>query len=123
MLSVEIVDQGDDLEQRGLSRGIITESMYSLRLRPGIVGDLQVDQIKPKHLRAFWEGMRWWLANVTVKPKCRHLSVVETIAKWKEENMPVPSLHMRKKRRQRLGVFFNALVSMSCVFVSFLLHA
>lgn len=113
LLSVEMVDQGDDLEQRELSRDIITESMHSLRLRLGIVGDLQVDQIKPKHLWAFWGGVRWWLANATVKPKYRHLSVVETIAKWKEEKVPVPSLHTRNKRRQRLGVFFNALVSMS----------
>ncbi|GAA4795900.1 site-specific integrase [Lysobacter hankyongensis] len=115
LLSVEIANHVADLEQRELSPDTITESKHSLRLLLGIVGDLPVDQIKAKHLRAFWEGVRWWPALATVKPKYRRLSVAETIAKGKEENVPVPSRHTRNKHRQRLSVFFNALVNMDVI--------
>jgi integrase len=115
LLSTEIANHVADLEQRELSRDTITESKHSLRLLLGIVGDLPVDQIKAKHLRAFWEGVRWWPANATVKPQYRRLSVAETIAKGKEENVPVPSRHTRNKHRQRLSVFFNALVNMDVI--------
>lgn len=57
--SEEIANHLADLERRQLSPDTITESKHSLRLLIGIMGDLPVDQIKAKHLRAsFWEGAR-----------------------------------------------------------------
>jgi integrase len=115
LLSMEIANHVADLERRQLSPDTITESKHSLRLLLGIVGDLPVDQIKAKHLRAFWEGVRWWPANATVKPQYRRLSVAETIAKGKEEDVPAPSRHTLNKHRQRLSVFFTALVDLELI--------
>lgn len=118
LLSAEIANHVADLERRQLSPDTITESKHSLRLLLGIVGDLPVDQIKAKHLRAFWDGVRWWPANATVKPKYRRLSVAETIAKGKEEDVPAPSPHTLNKHRQRLSVFFTGLVDTDLIMKS-----
>jgi integrase len=110
LLSAEISNHIADLERRQLAPDTITESKHSLRLLLGIVGDLPVDQIKAKHIRAFWDGVRWWPANATVKPAYRRLSVAETIAKGRQEGVPAPSPHTLNKHRQRLSVFFTGLV-------------
>ncbi|MCC7247806.1 MAG: site-specific integrase, partial [Lysobacter sp.] len=114
-LSEEIANHIVDLERRQLSPDTITESKHSLRLLLGIAGDLPVDQIKAKHIRAFWGGVRWWPANATVKPAYRRLSVTETIAKGRENGVPAPSPHTLNKHRQRLSVFFTALVNLDVI--------
>ena len=115
LLSAEIANHIADLERRQLSPDTITESKHSLRLLLGIVGDLPVDQIKAKHIRAFWEGVRWWPANATVKPAYRRLSVPETIEKGRQDDVPAPSQHTLNKHRQRLSVFFTALANMEVI--------
>ncbi len=109
-LSEEIAAHIADLERRKLATDTITESKHTLRLLLAITDDLPVDQIKVSHIRAFWEGVRWWPANATVKPAYKGLSVLEIIAKGKADNSPAPSAHTLNKHRQRLSVFFTGLV-------------
>ncbi len=110
LLSEEIASHVADLERRKLSRDTITESKHSLRILLGVVGDKPVGEIKRPEIRAFWEAVRYWPANATVKPQYRDLSVPEIVKKGKAEDVPAPSAHTLNKHSQRLGVFFNALV-------------
>lgn len=115
LLSAEIANHIADLERRQLSRDTITESKHALRLLIGIVGDMPIDQVKAKHIRAFWEGVRWWPANASVKPAYRRLSVQEVIANGREKGIPAPSDHTFNKHHQRLSVFFTALEGMDII--------
>lgn len=110
LLSEEIASHVADLERRKLSRDTITESKHSLRILLGVVEDKPVGEIKRPEIRAFWEAVRYWPANATVKPQYRDLSVAEIVKKGKAEDVPAPSAHTLNKHSQRLGVFFNALV-------------
>lgn len=110
LLSAEIANHLADLERRQLATDTITESRHTLRILQGVVGDVPVDQIKATQIRAFWDGVRWWPANATVKPAYRGLSVPQIIERGKAEGVPMPSAHTLNKHRQRLGVFFTALV-------------
>lgn len=109
-LSAEIAHHISDLERRKLSPDTITESKHSLRILLGVLGDIPVAQIKAAQIRTFWDAVRWWPANATVKPQYRDLSVPDIVARGKAEQVPVPSAHTLNKHRQRLSVFFNGLV-------------
>lgn len=109
LLSLEITNHISDLERRRLSSDTITESKHSLRILVGVIGDMPVNHIKATHIRSFWEGVRWWPANATVKPAFRDLSVQAIIEKGKGLGIPMPSPHTLNKHRQRLNVFFKAL--------------
>jgi integrase len=110
-LAAEIAHHLSDLERRMLSSDTITESKHSLRILLGVLGDLPVAQIKAAQIRTFWDAVRWWPANATVKPQYRDLSVPDIVACGKAELVPVPSAHTLNKHRQRLSVFFNGLVA------------
>lgn len=118
LLSVEIANHLADLERRQLATDTITESRHTLRILQGVIGDVPVDQIKAAQIRAFWDGVRWWPANATVKPAYRGLSVPEIIERGKAEGVPMPSAHTLNKHRQRLGVFFTALVDTDLILKS-----
>ncbi len=110
LLSVATKDHIADLQRRKLSPDTITESKHTLRVLMGITGDIPVAQIKAPQIRAFWDGVRWWPANATVKPAHRDLSVLQIIERGKAEDVPIPSAHTMNKHRQRLSVFFTSLV-------------
>ncbi len=110
LLSDEIAHHVADLERRKLAPDTITESKHSLRILLGVVGDRPVAEIKREQLRAFWDAIRWWPANATVKPRYRGLSIPEIVAQGRVDQVPAPSDHTLNKHAQRLGVFFNALV-------------
>jgi integrase len=110
LLSEEIANHIADLEQRQLAPDTITESRHSLRLLLGVVGDRPVSEIKRSEIRVFWDAVRWWPANASVKPRYRDLSVQDIVEKGRAEGVPAPSKHTINKHRQRLGVFFNSLV-------------
>lgn len=110
LLSVEIERHISTLQERRLAKDTITESKHALRLLLGVVGDMPVGQIKRDQIRAFWEAVRWWPANASVKPQYRDLTVMEIVAKGQAEGVAAPSEYTISKHRQRLGVFFNSLV-------------
>ncbi|WP_082648327.1 site-specific integrase [Lysobacter capsici] len=110
LLSAEIANHIADLERRKLSPDTITESKHTLRLFLALAGDVPIDKIKAPHIRFFWNGVRWWPANATVKPAYKGLSIHEIIERGKAEDVPAPSTHTLNKHRQRLSVFFNGLV-------------
>lgn len=110
LLSAEIEGHIEDLKGRRLATDTITESKHSLRLLLGIVGDVPVDQIKAPQIRKFWEGVRWWPSNASVMPRYKGLSVAEIIERGRKEDVPMPSAHTMNKHRQRLSVFFTALI-------------
>lgn len=109
-LSQAITDHVADLTRRRLAQDTITESKHSLRLLLGISGDIALGKVQAPQIRAFWDAVRWWPANATVKPEYRGLSVLEIVERGKAENVPDPSVHTYNKHQQRLGVFFNGLV-------------
>lgn len=110
MLSVEIERHIKALKERRLAKDTVTESKHALRLLLGVVGDVPVGQIKRDQIRAFWEAVRWWPANASVKPQYRGLTVIEIVAQGEAEDVVPPSSYTISKHRQRLGVFFNSLV-------------
>lgn len=110
MLSDEIQSHFSDLERRRLAPDTITESKHTLRIFLATTGDIPVRDIKATHARAFLDAVRWWPERATVRPKYRHLSVLEIIEAGKQDNVPVPSTHTLNKHHQRLGAFLNALV-------------
>lgn len=110
LLSQEIEAHLTDLKRRQLAPDTITESRHTLRILLGVAGDRPVAEIKRPEIRAFWDAVRSWPANATVKPQYRDLSVSEIVAKGKAEGVPEPSKHTLNKHHQRLGVFFNSLV-------------
>lgn len=118
LLSVEIANHIADLERRQLATDTITESKHSLRLLLGIVGDVQVDQIKAPQIRKFWDGVRWWPAKASVVRRYRGLSVPEIIEKGRKDDVPMPSRHTMNKHRQRLSVFFTGLIGSDLIIKS-----
>ncbi len=110
MLSVEIKRHIKALKTRRLAKDTITESKHALRLLLGVVGDVPVGQIKRDQILAFWDAVRWWPANASVKPQYRDLTVMEIVAQVQAEDVAPPSDYTISKHRQRLGVFFNSLV-------------
>ncbi|MFZ2754600.1 MAG: site-specific integrase [Lysobacteraceae bacterium] len=110
LLSVEIERHISALKERRLAKDTITESKHALRLLLGVVGDVPVGQIKRDQIRAFWEAVRWWPANASVKPQYRDLTVMEIVAQGQAEDVAPPSDYTISKHRQRLGVFFSSLV-------------
>ena len=110
LLSFEIERHMLDLKARKISKDTITESRHSLRLLLGVLGDVPVGQVRRNEIQQFWEAVRWWPANATVKPQYRDLPVKEIVAKGEAEGVEPPSDYTIAKHRQRLGVFFNALV-------------
>lgn len=110
LLSEEIANHLADLERRNLGPETITESRHTLRILLEVAGDVPVSQITRNHIRAFREAIRWWPRYATTKPQYRGLSFQEIIECGRAEQVPPPAKHTRNKHRQRLGVFFNALV-------------
>ncbi|MES2670646.1 MAG: site-specific integrase [Pseudomonadota bacterium] len=112
LLSEEIANHLNDLERRQLAADTITESKHTLRIFAAVVGNLPVWEIKATHVRAFLDAVRWWPERATIRPKYRHMSVLEIIDVGKRENVPAPSKHTLNKHNQRLGVFLNGLVAL-----------
>nr|WP_255699027.1 site-specific integrase [Luteimonas sp. Y-2-2-4F] len=112
LLSDEIQNHLADLERRQLSPDTITESKHTLRIFLATTGDIPVREIKATHVRAFLDAVRWWPERATVRPKYRHLSVLEIIEAGKRDQVPMPSRHTLNKHHQRLGAFLNALVGL-----------
>lgn len=79
LLSEEIQSHLADLERRHLAPDTITESKHTLRIFLATTGDIPVREIKATHARAFLDAVRWWPERATVRPKYRHVSVLEII--------------------------------------------
>lgn len=62
------------------------------------------------HVRAFFEGVRYWPSNATKRPAYRDLSVPEVIKLAKKNQEPEPAAWTMAKHRQRLSVFLVSLV-------------
>ncbi len=89
LLSEEIANRIADLEQRQHAPDTITVSRHCLRRLLGVAGDHPVSEIKPAELRAFWDAVRWWRTNASVKPQYRDFSVQEIVEMGRAEGVPV----------------------------------
>lgn len=110
LLSEEIANHLADLKHRNLVPDTITESRHTLRILLEVAGDVPVSQITRNHIRAFREAIRWWPRYATTKPQYRNLTFQEILERGRAEQVPPPAKHTWNKHRQRLNVFFNALV-------------
>lgn len=115
LLSVEIGAHLADLERAKLGRETITESKLTLRILLGVIGDMPVDEIDRDHIRAFWDGVKFWPPYATTSPRYRGLSVLEIIEIGRREQAAVLSDSVFEKHRQRLAVFFNALIDAKAI--------
>ena len=111
-LSKAIADHLGDLERARLNQKTIIESRHTLRLFAGIlVDDLHVNRLTQDHVRAFFDGVRWWPSNATKRKPYKDKSVPEVIALAKANQEPEPAAYTVAKHRQRLSVFFVSLVN------------
>ncbi len=115
LLSAEIANHIDDLNRRRLAADTLTESKHTLRIFQATTGDIPVRDIKPTHIRAFLDAIRWWPERASIKPKYRGMTVLQIIAAGKKANVPQPSRHTLNKHHQRLGVFLNDLVNLDLI--------
>lgn len=111
MLSKAMVDHLRDLAGARLHQKTVLESRHTLRLFAGILGkDVPVASLTQDHVRAFFEGVRYWPSNATKRPAYRDLSVPEVIKLAKKNEEPEPAAWTMAKHRQRLSVFLVSLV-------------
>lgn len=111
MLSKAMVDHLRDLAGARLHQKTVLESRHTLRLFAGIIGkDVPVASLSQDHVRAFFEGVRYWPSNATKRPAYRDLSVPEVIKLAKKNEEPEPAAWTMAKHRQRLSVFLVSLV-------------
>ncbi|MEN5291161.1 site-specific integrase [Stenotrophomonas lactitubi] len=111
MLSKVIEDHLGDLGRARLHPKTVLESRHTLRLFAGIVGDdIPVAALSQDHVRAFFDGVRWWPSNATKRPTYRDLSVQQAIELAKTNQEPEPAAWTIAKHRQRLSVFFASLL-------------
>ena len=111
-LSKAIANHLGDLERARLNQKTIIESRHTLRIFAGILSDdLQVNQLTQDHVRAFFEGVRWWPSNATKRKPYKDKSVPNIIALAKANREPEPAAYTVAKHRQRLSVFFVSLVN------------
>lgn len=111
-LSKAIADHLGDLERARLNQKTIIESRHTLRLFAGIlVDDLHVNRLTQDHVRAFFDGVRWWPSNATKRKPYKDQSILTVIALAKANKEPEPAAYTLAKHRQRLSVFFVSLVN------------
>ncbi len=111
MLSKAMADHLRDLAGARLHQKTVLESRHTLRLFAGIIGkDVPVASLTQDHVRAFFEGVRYWPSNATKRPTYRDLSVAEVIKLAKKNQEPEPAAWTMAKHRQRLSVFLVSLV-------------
>ncbi len=111
MLSKAMADHLRDLAGARLHQKTVLESRHTLRLFAGIIGkDVPVASLTQDHVRAFFEGVRYWPSNATKRPAYRDLSVPEVIKLAKKNEEPEPAAWTMAKHRQRLSVFLVSLV-------------
>jgi len=111
MLSKAMVDHLSDLAGARLHQKTVLESRHTLRLFAGIIGeDVPVASLTQDHVRAFFDGVRYWPSNATKRPTYRDLSVSEVIKLAKKNQEPEPAAWTIAKHRQRLSVFLVSLV-------------
>lgn len=111
MLSKAISDHLADLTAARLHQKTVLESRHTLRLLAGIIGkDVPVASLTQDHVRAFFDGVRYWPSNATKRPVYRDLSVPEVIKLAKKNQEPEPAAWTMAKHRQRLSVFLVSLV-------------
>lgn len=119
LLSKAIADHLGDLERANLHSKTVLDSRHSLRLFAGLVGDdLPAADLSQDHVRAFFEGVRWWPSNATKRAPYKALGVREVIRLAKANGEPEIAAWTLKKHRERLSVFFNSLVQARIVEVS-----
>lgn len=95
-LSKAIADHLGDLERARLNQQTIIESRHTLRLFAGIlIDDLHVNRLTQDHVRAFFDGVRWWPSNATKREPYRDKSVPEVIALAKANQEPEPAAYGR----------------------------
>lgn len=111
MLSKAMADHLRDLAGARLHQKTVLESRHTLRLFAGIIGeDVPVASLTQAHVRAFFDGVRYWPSNATKRPAYRELSVPEVIKLAKKNQEPEPAAWTMAKHRQRLSVFLVSLV-------------
>ncbi|WDJ97240.1 site-specific integrase [Xanthomonas campestris pv. incanae] len=111
MLSKAMADHLRDLAGARLHQKTVLESRHTLRLFAGIIGkDVPVASLSQEHVRAFFEGVRYWPSNATKRPAYRDLSVPEVIKLAKKNQEAEPAAWTMAKHRQRLSVFLVSLV-------------
>lgn len=111
MLSKAMADHLGDLAGARLHQKTVLESRHTLRLFAGIIGeDVPVASLTQDHVRAFFDGVRYWPSNATKRPVYRDLSVPEVIKLAKKNQEPEPAAWTMAKHRQRLSVFLVSLV-------------
>ncbi|MEF9421229.1 site-specific integrase [Xanthomonas citri] len=111
MLSKAMADHLRDLAGARLHQKTVLESRHTLRLFAGIIGkDVPIASLTQDHVRAFFEGVRYWPSNATKRPAYRDLSVPEVIKLAKKNQEPEPAAWTMAKHRQRLSVFLVSLV-------------
>ncbi|WP_184388955.1 site-specific integrase [Xanthomonas arboricola] len=111
MLSKAMADHLRDLAGARLHQKTVLESRHTLRLFAGIIGkDVPVASLTQDHVRAFFEGVRYWPSNATKRPAYRDLPVPEVIKLAKKNQEPEPAAWTMAKHRQRLSVFLVSLV-------------
>lgn len=111
MLSKAMADHLGDLAGARLHQKTVLESRHTLRLFAGIIGeDVPVASLTQDHVRAFFDGVRYWPSNATKRPAYRDLSVPEVIRLAKKNQEPEPAAWTMAKHRQRLSVFLVSLV-------------
>ncbi|MBV6784526.1 site-specific integrase [Xanthomonas campestris pv. uppalii] len=111
MLSKAMADHLRDLAGARLHQKTVLESRHTLRLFAGIIGmDVPVASLTQDHVRAFFEGVRYWPSNATKRPLYRDLSVPDVIKLAKKNEEPEPAAWTMAKHRQRLSVFLVSLV-------------
>lgn len=110
-LAKAIADHVGDLERARLNPKTVLESRHTLRLFAGIVGgDLALTAVTADHVRAFFDGVRWWPSNATKREPYRGKGVLEVIELSKARAEPAPAAYTIAKHRQRLSVFLRSLV-------------
>lgn len=111
MLSQAIADHLADLTNAKRAPKTVMESRHTLRLLRSAVGsDIPVSQLSQAHARAALDMARHWPANASVRKEYKNLTPMEVVALSKKNGEPTPADHTIKKHRQRLSVFFNALL-------------
>lgn len=111
-LSQAIRDHLADLEAAKRAKKTVTESRHALRLFRSAVGsDIPVGKLIQAHARASLAIAMKWPADASIRKEFRGLTVPEVVALGQKMGEPEPSIHTINKHRQRLNVFFNALIA------------
>lgn len=111
LLSKAIADHLGDLERANLKSRTVMDSSHTLRLFAGLVGDdFPAADLSQDHVRAFFEGVRWWPSNASKREPYKSLEVRAVIRLSQANGEPEIAARTMKKHRERLSVFFNSLV-------------